>query len=417
MNRGGGTLKQPWLSFVRLVWVILAGYNALPGLLAIPQFYHELLALTPPPNTAGWNSLNFSSAVALSGLAPQLVAWILLLPTLIKTLVFLCVGLLIFLRRSNEWLGLLASYVLVGLCGTFYGDRFQFLAGLMPFWHGVARLVGESLWLALFMFLVIFPDGRYRPTWTRWVGISLSVWFAATEIPTLISGSTPDWISWIGLPIILLILIGQVQRYRKHAAPAARQQIRGFIAAIGFFTLYGSLELLARHLFPLPEAPQAENLYIFLAANLVSDLVFVFIPLAIAIAIFRYHLWDIDLVIRRTLAYGILTFFIGLVYFGSVTLLQTVFTVLAGQQSPLAVVLSTLVIAVLVNPLRRRIHAIIDRRFFRSQYDADRALEHFSQNLRERVELHTIEKELAVVVGQALQPEHMSLWMRKGEKS
>jgi hypothetical protein len=140
------------------------------------------------------------------------------------------------------------------------------------------------------------------------------------------------------------------------------------------------------------------------------------IPLSVAFAILRYRLWDIDLIIRRTLQYGLLTILIGLVYFGMVVLLGQVFQAVTGQASPLAVVLSTLAIVILFTPLRRRIQTVIDRRFFRSQYNVEHALARFSQNLRERVDLTVIESELVGVVNETIQPEQVMLWIREIEK-
>jgi uncharacterized membrane protein YhdT len=145
-----------------------------------------------------------------------------------------------------------------------------------------------------------------------------------------------------------------------------------------------------------------------------NNIVIPAIPIAIGIAILRYRLYDIDLLINRTLVYGSLTLMLALVYFGGVTATQAVFTALTGQERlpQLVVVASTLVIAALFNPLRRRIQFFIDRRFYRRKYDARKTLETFSSQLRNETDLEALGDDLVGVVMETMQPAHVSLWLR-----
>jgi len=138
------------------------------------------------------------------------------------------------------------------------------------------------------------------------------------------------------------------------------------------------------------------------------------LPVFTCIAILRYRLYDIDIIINRTLVYGSLTLLLALVYFGGVTATQAIFRTLSGQeqQPQLAIVISTLVIAALFNPLRGRIQAFIDRRFYRKKYDAAKTLEAFSFRLREETDLQALNGELTRVVRETMQPAHVSLWLR-----
>ena len=155
----------------------------------------------------------------------------------------------------------------------------------------------------------------------------------------------------------------------------------------------------------------------YLPGTAVLSIVILAVPVAMGVAMLRYRLYDIDSVINRTLVYGALTGALGLVYLCSVVLLQALFRALTGQESQLAVVASTLTIAALFNPSRRRIQAFIDRRFYRRKYDAAKTLEGFSGKLREEVELDSLTDDLVDVVRETVQPTHVSLWLRSPVKA
>jgi hypothetical protein len=145
---------------------------------------------------------------------------------------------------------------------------------------------------------------------------------------------------------------------------------------------------------------------------LLSMVALVGLPLAVGIAVLKYRLYDIDLLINRTLVYGSLTAMLVALYVGSIVVLQGLLRALTGQESQLAIVTSTLAVAALFNPLRRRIQSFIDRRFYRSKYDARKTLEIFSAKLRDETDLDALSDDLVGVVRETMQPAHVSLWLR-----
>jgi hypothetical protein len=145
------------------------------------------------------------------------------------------------------------------------------------------------------------------------------------------------------------------------------------------------------------------------------------VPIAIGFAVLKYRLYDIDIIINRTLVYGSLTVTLVALYFGGIVVLQRLFVFLTGEQSTLAVVASTLIIAALFNPLRGRLQAFVDRRFYRSKYDAAKTLEAFNARLRDETDLDALSDDLLGVTRDTMHPEHVSFWLRpetahKGEQ-
>ena len=195
-------------------------------------------------------------------------------------------------------------------------------------------------------------------------------------------------------------------RYRN-AQAIEREQIKWLLYAGAFFAVTYALTFF---LTPVDESQSGwGNLWFVLSILL--------IPIAIAIAILRYRLYDIDVIIRKTLVYGLLTALLAFVYFGSIVLLQTLFDHLTGQQSPIIIVISTLLIAALFTPLRRRVQDVIDRRFFRKKYDAAQVLADFARHARDETDLDSLTAELARVVGETMQPERVNVWLADSRKS
>jgi hypothetical protein len=279
-------------------------------------------------------------------------------------------------------------------------------------WYWSLNILIGLGWVSLSLLLYLFPDGQFVPRWTR----LLAVFVVANNI--LLSASPvaiytfPPWV----LSVIYLInggsgVIAQIYRYARVSGPVQRQQTKWVV----FGLAATSLVILGR-LVPLlifPSLSTSSSPY-FLLSTYVYPLGLMLIPLTLGIAILRYRLWDIDILINRTLVYGTLTALLALVYFVLVITLQALFKGVTGQvgASPLVIVISTLAIAALFQPLRRRIQKIIDRRFYRRKYDAARTLAAFSATLRNEVDLSQLSEQLVAVVQETMQPASVSLWLR-----
>jgi hypothetical protein len=189
-----------------------------------------------------------------------------------------------------------------------------------------------------------------------------------------------------------------VVRYRRSRG-VERQQMKWFVYAAAL---------------PLLLAP-VEGLLPDIVSNVLFGVVLIALPIAVGVAVLRYRLYDIDVVINRTLVYGPLTATLVLLYVGGVISLQYAFRALTGQESQIAIVASTLAIAALFNPLRRRVQSFVDRRFYRRKYDAAKTLETFSAKLRDETDLEALNAELVGVVRETMQPAHVSLWLRSSD--
>jgi hypothetical protein len=227
-----------------------------------------------------------------------------------------------------------------------------------------------------------------------------------------------QWPAWLSSLLIFLvplaaIIVSQLYRYRRISTPVQRQQTKwivfGVTVAAGVVIGLTAIGLL------FPIGGNANALGSTILANILFPIAVLLIPLSIGFSILRYRLYDIDVLINRTLVYGSLTALLALLYFGLIFSLQALFQGMSHQNNAVAIVVSTLVIAALFQPLRHRIQAIIDRRFYRRKYDAARIVAAFSATMRDEVELTQLSEHLLTVVQETMQPAHVSLWLRPSE--
>jgi hypothetical protein len=351
---------------------------------------------------------------------------------------FSVVGALVASRQPRNTIGWI--FCAMGLCFTSSVASGQYAIYAVVSSPGSLPGEGTAVWLEAFiggpigitmfvLLLLLFPDGQ--PVSRRW---RAALWFDLIAAALLFIGSfgpgqmqtsslnvaNPLGIEeisallnallYVGLYLALVITIaGAVSlmvRFRQSQAEE-RQQIKWFAFAgiiMGAVTASGPI------FWSLPPSPGLNCIWPALFLSAAST-----IPVATGIAMLKYRLYDIDLVINRALVYGSLTAMLAAVYFGGIVLLQGLFVALTGEQSTLAVVASTLLIAALFTPFRQRIQSFIDRRFYRRKYDARKALEAFSAKLRNETDLEALSDDLVGVVRETMQPAHVSLWLRPGK--
>jgi hypothetical protein len=342
-------------------------------------------------------------------------------------LAFPLVGALVASRRPRNWVGwiLLADGLLWTFGAVLDSYRVYGLArpGSVPF-SGAVHALGQWLWVpAVGLFAVylilLFPDGRLPSR--RWRPLA---WFSGAVMVLLSAGigkpfglEQYPWVSY-ALPVVLALLplcilasaVSLVLRYRR-AGTEVREQIKWVAFAALFVGVQFVIDIGASLLLVPMTASGREPAWLALLDQ-VGFIMFAGVPIAVGIAVLKYRLYDIDVIINRALVYGSLTATLVALYFGGILVLQRLFVALTGQQSTLAVVASTLAIAALFNPLRRRIQGFVDRRFYRRKYDASKTLETFSAKLRDATDLEALSGDLKAVVGETMQPEHVSLWLR-----
>ena len=392
------TLRGRWLLLARAAWVIIAALALGLFLASIPAYVSNVLTL----GQADWMG---APVDAPSGLV-FVLDLLSVLASIAAALVCLTLAVVLFWRRSDDWIVMfISSYLL--LYGTIMAGPLEWAEAFYPGWPSLAIDVVQPLFftaptIALF---VLFPDGRFVPPWTRWlILLSIPLTVGVLYLP-------PSY-SWaLAGMIVLGAIYAQIYRYRHVSTPTERQQTKwvlfGFLLWLVLMGILGvpySIEMSLPAGSPLPWWTLVSSAGWWVALTIV--------PLSLSIGVLRYRLYDIDIIINRTLVYGSLTATLVVIYFGGIVVLQRMFVLLTGQQSTLAVVASTLLIAALFTPLRRRIQGFIDRRFYRRKYDARKTLEAFSAKLRDETDLEALNNDLVGVVRETMQPAHVSLWLR-----
>ena len=356
------------------------GFSVMAGL--VFSALAMLIITRLPNNRVGW--LMMIIALGASNPSTVIIASLPTPPTSLSP------GLWLFLWLNNwSWIPAIFPILLIPL---------HFPAGQPP-----SRRWNWVIWLAVGMglFFILYV------AFLNIIGPSTGEWTLPNPIGLIPydGGASPLWTFWlIGLATIVLAgVLSLFVRYRR-AGEIERQQIKWLLYAAALFAVNYSLTGLV---------PDSSLLSAVLNALFLPTILA--IPIAIVVAILRYRLYDIDLLIRRTLQYSMLTGLLALLYFGSVVLLQGLFSQVGGEPPAAIIVLSTLLIAALFNPLRGYLQNLIDRRFYRKKYDAENILIQFAASAREETELQSLTARLVDVVEETMQPELLSLWLQRDD--
>jgi hypothetical protein len=395
------------LRSARIAWAVAAVLLVGLHVLLFPAFLAQLQTMCSGVSCAQVQP-SPTSAHALHLLGISLGGYAALTFTLILFAAVVCftVAGVIVWRKSDDWMALLVALALLaaGILLVPY-----LLESGRSAWQLPAIVVNTLDFVVLFLLFAIFPNGRFVPRWTRWVVVGWVVASVALVVPSFQTGE----LRFVVYGLVWLAAIGcvtgaQVYRYRVVSSPHEQAQTRwvifGAVSAIIFVFAVDTPTFL------FPALGQHGSLYRLLTAP-VYTLPIILLAVCIGMAILRSHLYDIDVIIRRTLIYGVVTGALAVVYISSVVLLQLGFHAITGQGSSVAIVASTLAIVGLFQPVRGLVQAAVDQRFYRGKYDAERTLEAFGATLSNEMDLAQLRERLLDVVQETMQPEHLSLWL------
>src|SRR2546421_1422441 len=411
----GTRLHGRWLVIVRIVWVAVVVFTLSIFMLSFPAYFAQLQTVCVGVTCVyAYGQLTPGTAQALQnlGLSTGGYAVSILALAIASALVFFGVACVLFWRRSDDWMAVFVSLFLVIIGVNFSVQAQATLAtNVQTAWYWSHTVLIGLGWVSFSLLLYLFPDGRFVPRWTRLLAVFVvasNLFLDASPVPI---STFPPWM----LGAIFLInggsgVVAQIYRYVRVSGPVQRQQTKWVV-----FGLAATALVIFGRFVPLlifPSLSTSSSPY-FLVSTYVYPFGLLLTPLSLGIAILRYRLWDIDTIINKALVYGGLSLLLAAVYLGLIVGLESLLGLVSGQASqPVVIVVSTLVIAALFQPLRHRVQAIIDRRFYRHKYDAARTLAAFSAILQNEVDLSQLSEQLVAVVQETMQPASVSLWLR-----
>lgn len=365
-----------WLT--RAIWALIVLQTLLVFALSIPARYSHLIII------GAENSIAYQQL----GLPQTFIANYIGFFDALLFLAYTIVGALIFWLKSREWIGLFASLTLITAAVTIVrpGDSLLFAEPLLRVPLLLTHTIGT---VTIVIFLYIFPDGRFAPRWTMWIALSFTTYAAYFYLVPIVTTNPLPWPPPNLSPVLIIgILIGvgfQVLRYKRHSTDAQREQTRWVILG-----LIGAATGLAMFLLIIPLlAPQvllpsmARALYVLIGVPFFY-LALALFPLALGISFRRYHLWDVDLLLNRTLVYLPLTAILAGMFEALEFVTRALFTALTGEDSDLALIVSTLLVAAAFAPIKDFLQSVVDKRFKETTHPA-KALDAFTARVQARV--------------------------------
>jgi hypothetical protein len=410
-------LHGRWLLLARGVWLALVILTLVIFFASLPVYLAQLQTLCA--GLCVYQQLSPEQVEVLKGLGFSTSDYATYTIALTLAIMVVCfvVSTLIVWRRSDDRMALLVALMLVTFGPIFVTTTVPESSPL--------QIPNECLYFLALSLLVLvfllFPTGQFVPRWTRWTMFV----FLVGQVPYTFFPNAPFTLDthadtlgyFMLLGEIAILVVVQLYRYLRVSSPLQRQQTKWVVFGLAVpMTVYVSMTVLS---LIFPELAESWSLYgapYQLALN-ASTCLLLLIPLSFGFAMLRSRLWEIDVLINRTLVYGSLTALLVALYVGLILALQAVVHAMTGSfsEQPLVVVGSTLVIVALFQPLRRRLQNIIDRRFYRRKYDVAKVVAAFSATLRNEVDLDQLREQLVAVVQETMHPSHVSLWLRTPE--
>ncbi len=407
---------RPWLRIAQVMWAVVVISDLMGFSLSLQPTYGLFLKPCHNPQTdncpPGQASLADLRAFQAQGVSPTVYALYTLGVIVFVSLLYFISGFIIALRRRGDLMGLFVSVVLITFGSTGISDTLTNVPSGPALLGDMQSAIVFLSYPALATFMLTFPNGRFTPRWTAVIVLAWVAQFVLfvinAPIPVLFVSVVLTWGS---------CAVTQVYRYLKVYSPREKQQTKWLMYGLAIGISLSIVQSLIGIIWPETNTPGS----LFHLTQIVWTAAFwAPIPVGVGIAIVRAQLYDIDLIIKRTVTYGLVTLILAGVYAGGVIGGQRALLAITGVQarnSPIFVVLSTLVVAALFQPLRRWIQTAVDRRFYRQAYDARQTLERFSAVLREEVDLPTLRGRLTEVVEETVQPSHLSLWLRETQSN
>lgn len=406
-------LRGRWLVIARIVWLVLFAVVVGIVIVSIPTYFAYLHILTASYNPRV-EQITQSQLRALEtlGFSLDFYAVINIVLNLLQICGFLLVGGVLFWRKADNRMAFVTSAALITFPIGYLSVQTTSLT--LP-WSWLAQLVSFIGPTSLSIVFYLFPSGRFVPRWIGWLSVGWILYEGFERFFFTSFVQITALANVLFFALLVSIVAGQIYRYRWVSTPMERQQTKWFVfgSVVGIVGLIATIVLSSVFLhFVQPGMP----LYFLSAAAI--NLFPVCIPVSLGIAILRSQLFDIDVIINQTLVYGSLTGILAALYAGLIIGLGSLVGVMTRQPSqPVVLVISTLVIAALFLPVRRRLQATIDRRFYRHKYDAESILASFSATLRNEIDLTELSQRLVEVVQETMQPDNVSLWLRPSPRA
>jgi hypothetical protein len=404
-------LSEAQAAGARLLWLALVAPIIGAFLAGLPHVYVSLLRYDP----ATLDDLQ------RAGLPPRAPALYLLSLDVVLFVVCVISAILVVWRRPRDRVVYLVAFVIASISMTYTTSPYE--SRVPPAVLAIILAVCEA---AQMLFLFVLPDGRFVPRrswllavpllfarWLIWSQVLLPRYFASPRSAESF-GALRQPLAYF-LVFVVFIAFGcaaQLYRYRRLSTPAQRQQIKWvLIGIIGMLLIVIPLAM-AVNVFGMLNAPGLPPLMVRLVSRTLRQAAFCLVPLALLLSMLRYHLWDVDVLINRALVYSAISGLLALVYIGLIVAMQALVRTAVGLDSSMpGLVASTLLVALVFEPVRRRVQTLVDRRFYRGKFDAERALNAFGSSIQTELDPDRLKVQLVSIVEQTVQPAHVAVWV------